>query len=43
MVDQEGVIGESGLQETPIDQCDVVDKNGLRRHRELRKKWLSWL
>jgi len=36
-------MGQSGLQEIPIDQCDVQDKNGLRRHRELRKKWLAWL
>jgi AbiU2 len=43
MVDKAGALGNSGLHETPIDHCDVHDKNGLTRHRELRKKWLAWL
>jgi len=36
-------MGQNGLKQTPIDQCDVQDKNALRRYRELRKKWLAWL
>jgi hypothetical protein len=34
---------QSGFQETPINVCDVQDKDRLRKHRELRKKWLAWL
>jgi hypothetical protein len=36
-------MSQTGFQETPIDQCDVKDKDRLRRYRELRKKWLAWL
>lgn len=36
-------MSQGGLQEIPIEQCDVQDKSRFRRYRELRKKWLGWL
>jgi hypothetical protein len=36
-------MNQTGFQETPIDQCDVKDKDRLKRYRELCKKWLVWM
>jgi hypothetical protein len=36
-------MSQTRFQETPIDQCDVQDKDRLKRYRELREKWLAWL